>query len=97
MSERSKLRKQLIGDVVSNAMDKTVVVQVERRFPHPKYNKYVKKTKKYYVHDSLNKCSVGDSIRYRLEWPPETTSPSAGYWGRLGAVSSVCLVTRDAA
>ena len=62
MSKRSKLRKQLIGDVISSAMDKTVVVQVERRFPHPKYNKYVKKTKKYYAHDSMNKCSVGDSI-----------------------------------
>ena len=43
MNDRSKLRKQLVGDVVSDSMDKTVVVKVERRFPHPKYNKYVKK------------------------------------------------------
>ena len=62
MNDRSKLRKQLVGDVISDSMDKTVVVKVERRFPHPKYNKYVKKTKKYYAHDSLNKCSIGDSI-----------------------------------
>ena len=62
MNEKSKLRKQLIGDVVSDAMDKTVVVQVERRFPHPRYNKYVKKTKKYYAHDSKNNCEFGDTV-----------------------------------
>ena len=45
-------RVTVVGDVVSDSMDKTVVVKVERRFPHPKYNKYVKKTKKYYAHDS---------------------------------------------
>jgi len=62
MTDRLKLRKQLVGDVISDTMDKTVVVKVERRFPHPKYNKYIKKSKKYYVHDSMNKCTVGDSI-----------------------------------
>ena len=62
MNDRTKLRKQLVGDVVSDSMDKTVVVKVERRFPHPKYNKYVKKTKKYYAHDSLNTCEKGDEV-----------------------------------
>ena len=55
-------RKQLTGEVVSDAMDKTVIVKVERRFPHPRYNKYVKKSKRYYAHDEKNNCSNGDLI-----------------------------------
>ena len=55
-------RKQLTGEVVSVAMDKTVIVKVERRFPHPRYNKYVKKSKRYYAHDEKNNCSNGDLI-----------------------------------
>ena len=60
--KRSINRKQLTGEVVSCAMDKTVIVKVERRFPHPRYNKYVKKSKRYYVHDEKNNCSNGDFI-----------------------------------
>ena len=60
--KRSINRKQLTGEVVSDAMDKTVIVNVERRFPHPKYNKYVKKSKRYYAHDEKNNCSNGDLI-----------------------------------
>ena len=60
--KRSMNRKQLTGVVVSDAMDKTVIVKVERRFPHPRYNKYVKKSKRYYAHDEKNNCSNGDLI-----------------------------------
>ena len=60
--KRSMNRKQLTGEVVSDAMDKTVIVKVERRFPHPRYNKYVKKSKRYYAHDEKNNCSNGDLI-----------------------------------
>ena len=60
--KRSIKRKQLTGEVVSSAMDKTVIVKVERRFPHPRYNKYVKKSKRYYAHDEKNNCSNGDLI-----------------------------------
>ena len=56
-------RKQLTGIVVSNSMDKTVVINVERRFPHPVYNKYIVRTKKYYAHDNENTCSKGDIVR----------------------------------
>ena len=63
MEVRNNYRKQLNGIVVSDAMDKTVLVQVERKFPHPKYNKYVKRSKKYYAHDPMNKCSTGDNVR----------------------------------
>ena len=63
MNQNSSMnRKQLTGEVVSSAMDKTVIVKVERRFPHPRYNKYVKKSKRYYAHDEKNNCSNGDLI-----------------------------------
>ena len=55
-------RKQLIGIVVSNGMDKTVIVKTSRKFPHPKYKKYINRTKKYYAHDSLNSCEKGDEV-----------------------------------
>ena len=55
-------RKQLTGIVVSDSMDKTVVINVERRFPHPIYKKYVTRSKKYYAHDENNKCEPGDTI-----------------------------------
>ena len=69
MSEKINNKKHLNGTVVSSAMDKTVVIKVERRFPHPKYNKYIKKSKKYYAHDSLNKCSDGDLIKIEESKP----------------------------
>ena len=55
-------RKQLSGVVVSDSMNKTVVVNVVRRFPHPVYKKYVTNSKKYYAHDENNKCEKGDTI-----------------------------------
>jgi len=50
-------------------MDKTVVVAVERKFPHPLYGKQVKKTKKFYAHDEENKCNEGDIVRIRESRP----------------------------
>ena len=55
-------KKQLIGQVVSNKMDKTVIVNVESRSPHPIYKKYVTKSKKYYVHDPKSECKPGDTV-----------------------------------
>jgi len=55
-------QKVLTGTIVSNKMDKTVVVKVERKFSHPKFKKVVKRTKKYKCHDEENKGSVGDVI-----------------------------------
>ncbi len=62
MTSQTK-KKEFVGKVVSNKMDKTVVVAVERKFPHPLYGKQVKKTKKFYAHDEENKCKVGDIVR----------------------------------
>ena len=54
--------KTMTGKVVSNKMNKTVVIKVERRFAHPVFKKVVKTTKKYKVHDEKNECSEGDII-----------------------------------
>jgi small subunit ribosomal protein S17 len=56
-------RKTRIGVIVSDRSDKTVTVQVERRFAHPLYGKQVAKTKKYQAHDELNEYRVGDVVR----------------------------------
>jgi small subunit ribosomal protein S17 len=56
-------RKVREGVVVSNRMDKTVVVAQKRRVPHPLYKRYITLTKKYHVHDENNECSVGDRVR----------------------------------
>ena len=54
--------KQQIGIVISNKMQKTVVVKVENRYSHPIYSKTLVKTKKYLAHDELEKCNIGDQI-----------------------------------
>jgi small subunit ribosomal protein S17 len=55
--------KERVGTVVSDKMDKTVVVAVENRFPHPIYQKTVSRTKRYKAHDEANACKVGDRVR----------------------------------
>lgn len=59
---KKKQAKTMIGTVVSNKMDKTVVVSVERMILHPVYHKYVKMRKKYKAHDENNECGVGDRV-----------------------------------
>ncbi|MEM9264088.1 MAG: 30S ribosomal protein S17 [Cyanobacteria bacterium P01_F01_bin.13] len=65
--------KELTGRVVSDKMDKTVVVAVENRVPHPKYQKIVVRTKKYKVHDDSNECKTGDLVRIRETRPLSRT------------------------
>jgi small subunit ribosomal protein S17 len=55
--------KERVGVVVSDKMQKTVVVAIENRSPHPKYGKIVVKTKRYKVHDEENRCKTGDRVR----------------------------------
>ena len=57
------LFRSRVGTVVSDKMDKTVVVAVENRFPHPIYKKTVSRTKRYKAHDEANTCKVGDRVR----------------------------------
>ena len=56
-------RKTRTGVVVSDAMNKTVIVNIERRFAHPLYGKGMKRTKKYHAHDENNEYQVGDTVR----------------------------------
>ena len=56
-------RKVRLGTVVSDKMDKTVVVEVARQFPHRLYGKIIKRTKKFKAHDEENSCGVGDIVR----------------------------------
>ena len=62
MSERGS-RKTQTGVVVSDKMDKTVVVKVDRLVKHPVYNKYIKRSVKYKVHDEQDVCKVGDRVQ----------------------------------
>lgn len=62
-SVERNLRKQRVGVVVSDKMDKSITVAVERRLRHPIYGKYVKKTTKFVAHDEKNDCGVGDTVR----------------------------------
>ena len=54
--------KEKLGVVVSNKMQKTIVVKIENRYPHPIYSKTMLKTKKYLAHDELEECSIGDKV-----------------------------------
>jgi small subunit ribosomal protein S17 len=61
--EKRNLRKERIGEVVSNKMDKTIVVAVKTKVKHPIYGKFVNKTSKLYAHDEENTCGAGDTVR----------------------------------
>lgn len=63
MSERTSTRKVRVGTVISDGMDKTIVVNVETRMPHPLYGKIVQRSKKYTAHDEENQSRVGDVVR----------------------------------
>ena len=63
MAEKPKKRKDYIGTVVSDKMDKTVVVAVERLVPHPRYKRIVRKVTRFMAHDEENQCRVGDQVK----------------------------------
>ena len=58
-----KLRKERIGGVISNKMEKSIVVEIERKVKHPIYGKFVKKTSRFHAHDDANDCNIGDTVR----------------------------------
>jgi small subunit ribosomal protein S17 len=57
------LRKERVGVVVSNKMQKTIVVAEKRKVKHPVYGKFLNKTTKFYVHDDTNTCNIGDTVK----------------------------------
>lgn len=63
MEEVRNARKERVGSVVSNKMQKTITIAVERKVKHPIYGKFVKSTKKFTAHDENNDCNIGDVVR----------------------------------
>ena len=61
--ETRKLRKERIGTVTSNKMEKSIVVSEVKKVKHPMYGKFVLKTKKYVAHDEKNDCNIGDTVK----------------------------------
>ena len=61
--ETRNLRKERVGEVVSNKMDKTIVVAVKWKEKHPIYGKFVNTTRKFHAHDENNECGIGDIVR----------------------------------
>ncbi len=62
MSEVQKTKRTVTGRVVSDKMDKTITVLVERRVKHPVYGKYIKRSTKLHAHDANNECQIGDLV-----------------------------------
>jgi len=61
--EQRNFRKEKVGKVVSNKMEKSITVAVERKVKHAMYGKFMKKTKKFMAHDEANQCAIGDIVR----------------------------------
>ena len=68
-----KLRKTRTGVVTSNKMEKTITVSVVRKLKHPKYGKFLKKTKKFHAHDEKNECNIGDTVKIMETRPLSAT------------------------
>lgn len=66
-------RKERVGEVIANKMAKTIIVRVERRFPHPRFKKVVTGYKKFYVHDEKSEAKVGDRVRIEETRPLSKT------------------------
>lgn len=67
--ENRNLRKERVGVVVSNKMDKSIVVAVKRKVKHPMYGKFVNRTTKFMAHDEQNTCSIGDTVKIQETRP----------------------------
>jgi small subunit ribosomal protein S17 len=65
MSGENKLQRTVIGRVVSDKMDKSITVLVERRVRHPLYGKFITRSKKLHAHDEANECNIGDTVQIR--------------------------------
>jgi len=72
MSEEA-IKRTLVGKVVSDKMDKSITVAVERQVQHPKYGKYLKRTTKLHAHDEKNECRAGDVVRIQETRPLSKT------------------------
>lgn len=71
--EQSRSQRSIVGKVVSDKMNKTIVVQIERKVKHPLYGKYVRKYTKLYAHDEDNTCNIGDLVKIEQSRPLSKT------------------------
>lgn len=69
MEQRRHLRKERVGEVTSNKMDKSITVAVKRKVKHPIYGKFIRKTTKFTAHDEKNECGIGDTVKIRETRP----------------------------
>ncbi|HFD31126.1 MAG TPA: 30S ribosomal protein S17 [Gammaproteobacteria bacterium] len=84
VSTEVKTERTITGHVVSDKMDKTIVVKSERKVRHPLYGKYIRRSTKYHVHDENNECKMGDTVRIK-ECRPFSKTKS---WMLVQVVSS---------
>ena len=63
MAEKQTTKRTVLGRVISDKMDKTIVVEVVRQERHKLYKKFIKRAKKYHAHDAENSCGIGDTVR----------------------------------
>ena len=73
MSEDPKVTRSATGTVVSNKMNKTITVLIERRVPHPVYGKIIRRSSKLHAHDETNQCRIGDKVSIRETRPVAKT------------------------
>ncbi len=66
MAEQKVVGRKVIGKVISTKMDKTIIVQIERKVKHPLYGKYVRRFSKMYAHDTDNVCKEGDMVQIKM-------------------------------
>jgi len=88
MAEAQKTVRTLTGKVVSDKMDKTITVLIERRVKHPIYGKYVKRSTKLHAHDENNQCKIGDTVSIRETRPMAKTKS----WTLVEIISQAALV-----
>ncbi len=70
---KRNLRKERVGVIVSDKMNKSIIVAVERKVKHPMYGKFVKKTSKFVAHDEKNECKIGDTVKIEETRPLSKT------------------------
>ena len=73
LTTERQLRKTRVGVVSSNKMEKTITVSVVRKLKHPKFGKFLKKTKKFHAHDEKNECNIGDTVKIMETRPLSAT------------------------
>jgi len=88
MAEAQKIIRTLTGRVVSDKMDKTITVLIERRVKHPVYGKYLKRSTKLHAHDETNQCQVGDKVTISETRPQSKTKN----WALVEVVERVEVV-----